>query len=196
MLWVLGLSTGLATPLAAGLSPAAAAAAPAAERQDAALAASLTLAGQRYWLRWARAGQYEFTPAGQEDLGRWSEMVTVWRYSGIMDGEQLAAQANRVLAAYQQAGGRILRTASRPRTARLPAEHGIVAQFQRSGFAEFTATRLLLHRGGGVALIYGRRFYGSQASRQLGAWVAQQGSALESALFRAEAAVLLQAAAP
>ncbi|EDY39365.1 conserved hypothetical protein [Cyanobium sp. PCC 7001] len=157
---------------------------------------SLSLAGQRYWLRWARAGQHEFTPAGQEDLRRWSEMVTLWRYPGITAEEQLAAHANHVLAAYRQAGARILRTASLPRKAGQPAEHLIVARFQRPGFSEFAATRLLLHQGQGVGLIYGRRFYGPQAAAQLGAWVPRQAAAMEAALLQADGPALLQAAAP
>src|SRR5262249_11174927 len=68
-----------------------------------------------YWHRWSKKGQNEFTPQGQEDLDRWTEMVTINLHEEIRDGEQLALLANQVLGRYQ-ATGKILKTDSKPRT--------------------------------------------------------------------------------
>ncbi len=146
-------------------------------------ASTLTFNGTPFHLRWSKDGQYEFTPAGQEDLNRWSEMVTVWRYAAIKDGEALAGQANRTLGAYKGANGRILRTNSTPRTASKPAEHFIAAFLGNASLVEFTAARFVLVDGQGAAVIYSRRAYGKPAKPDLGPWVSQNGAAVEQRLM-------------
>ncbi len=101
--------------------------------------AAVTFNGTEFHLRWSKAGQFEFTPAGQEDLNRWTEMLTIWRYDAIRDGDALAAQANRTLGAYQSARGKILRTNSLPRTAQKPAEHFIAVLLGGGQALEFAA---------------------------------------------------------
>jgi hypothetical protein len=141
--------------------------------------ASLTFQGTTYHLRWSKDGQFEFTPAGQEDLQKWTEMVTVWRYPAIKDGEGLAGQANRTLSAYKGAQGRILRTNSTPRTPSKPAEHFIAAFLGNPSLLEFTAARFVLVDGQGAAVIYSRRAYGKPPKPDLGAWVSQHGPEVE-----------------
>ena len=145
--------------------------------------AAVTFNGTEFHLRWSKAGQFEFTPSGQEDLSRWTEMLTIWRYDAIRDGEALAAQANRTLGAYQSARGKILRTNSLPRTAQKPAEHFIAALLGGGQALEFAAARLLLADGRGVGLVYSRRSYGKPAKPDLGPWVAQNGASLEQRLM-------------
>jgi hypothetical protein len=145
--------------------------------------ATLKFNGTEFHLRWAKGGQFEFTPAGQEDLNRWTEMLTLWRYDAIRDGDGLAAQANRTLGAYQNAKGKILRTNSLPRTAQKPAEHFIAALLGSNQFIEFAAARLLLMNGKGVGIVYSRRAYGKPAKPDLGAWVTQNGAAIEQKLM-------------
>jgi hypothetical protein len=144
---------------------------------------TVTFNGTAFHLRWSKAGQFEFTPAGQEDLTRWTEMLTLWRYPGISEGEGLSAQANRTLGAYQNAKGRILRTNSLPRTPQKPAEHFIAALLGSPRFVEFAAARFLLVDGRGVGVIYSRRAYGNPAKPDLGAWVGQHGAAVEQRLM-------------
>lgn len=146
-------------------------------------AATLSFNGTPFHLRWSKEGQFEFTPAGQEDLQRWSEMVTVWRYPAVKDGEALAGQANRTLGAYKGAQGKILRTNSTPRTPSKPAEHFIAAFLGGPGVVEFTAARFVLVDGQGAAVIYSRRAYGKPAKPDLGPWVAGNGAAMEQKLM-------------
>jgi len=145
--------------------------------------ATLTFQGTTFHLRWAKDGQFEFTPAGQEDLQKWSEMVTVWRYAGIKDGEGLARQANGTLNAYKGAQGRILRTNSAPRTPSKPAEHFIAAFLGNASMVEFTAARFVLVDGQGAAVIYSRRAYGKPAKPDLGPWVSRHGAEVERRLM-------------
>jgi hypothetical protein len=46
----------------------------------------LELAGVAYEHRWSQAGQNEFTPAGQEDLERWRDMLTLVERPDATDG--------------------------------------------------------------------------------------------------------------
>jgi hypothetical protein len=157
--------------------------------------ASLEFRGTSYFLRWSEAGQYEFTPAHQEDLNSWQEMVTVWLYPTITDGEHLAAQANSVLSNYKNSNGKILRTNSVPRTPEKPAEYFIAAMLAGSSrgarFLEFAAARFVLVNGKGVGIIYSRRAYGEQAPQELGGWVVQNGQTVEKAAMGFDPSIVI-----
>jgi len=43
-----------------------------------------------YWHRWSNNDQHEFTPRGQDDLQKWSDMVTINLYPDARDGDALA----------------------------------------------------------------------------------------------------------
>ena len=128
-------------------------------------AATVTLdfADQTYLLRWSSQHQHEFTPKGQDDLGRWTDMVTINTYPGVSDGEGLAEMANRALANYRRHGATVLRTASIPRTAERPAEHLVVALFPTRAFSEAVFSRWRLADGRGIAVIVSHRRYGPMA---------------------------------
>src|SRR6185312_2943211 len=76
-----------------------------------------------YFHRWTEKNQHEFTPAKQEDLKKWSEMMTVNVYRDVHDGDQLASTANAVLENYKNHHGMVMKTNSIPRTPDYPAEH-------------------------------------------------------------------------
>ncbi len=144
---------------------------------------TLTFADQTYLLRWSSQHQHEFTPAGQEDLGRWTDMVTINTYPGVRDGEGLAEVANRVLGTYKQNNAVVVRTSSVPRTAERPAEHLIVALFPTRAFSEAVFARLRLADGRGTALIYSHRLYGQKAGEAMAAWLKANGPAVERRLM-------------
>ena len=56
--------------------------------------------------------QHEFTPEGQEDLEKWSDMMTMNVYPDAHDGDALAAKANAALENYKSHHGMLLRTNS------------------------------------------------------------------------------------
>ena len=132
--------------------------------------------------RWSRAGLHEFTPPDQEDLQRWTRMVTITVHEQVTDGDGLAALANGLLASYQRAG-KVLRTTSKPRSAIAPAEHFIAAILAANGSVECVFARLRLHEGRGVVVISSFRKYGPDAAREAASWLSEHGPAEEDALM-------------
>lgn len=145
-------------------------------------AMTLPFAGTPYLHRWSQAGQNEFTPAGQEDLARWQDMLTLNVYDGVTTGEQLANVANNVLARYQQAGA-ILRTNSVPAAPGRPAEHLIVAALSAPGVRELVFTRFVLTAEAGMAIVVSHRLYGMQPDAPASAWFKAHDLATEKALM-------------
>lgn len=143
---------------------------------------TLTFAGQTYLLRWSSQHQHEFTPAGQDDLSRWTDMVTINTYPGVSDGEGLADVANRALGNYRRHGATVLRTASVPRTPGRPAEHLVVALFPTRAFSEAVFARWRLADGRGIAVIVSHRRYGPKAGDAMAAWLKAKRATVERQL--------------
>jgi hypothetical protein len=141
--------------LTGGIAPAAIAQQTAATAAPAA-APTFRFQGQTYQHRWSKNGQHEFTPAGQEDLSRWKEMITLNVHDEVHDSEQLAALANAVLGNYQRMG-QILFTDSRPMTLDMPAEHMMAAQLQQGDQQETAYARVALVDGTGMVVVYSKR---------------------------------------
>ncbi|MCT0206509.1 hypothetical protein [Synechococcus sp. CS-1332] len=148
---------------------------------------TLTFADQTYLLRWSSKHQHEFTPAGQEDLSRWTDMITINTYPGVSDGEGLADVANRALGNYRRHGATLLRTSSIPRSAERPAEHLVVALFPTRAFSEAVFARWRLADGRGTALIVSHRLYGQKAGEAMAAWLQANGPGVERRLMALEA---------
>jgi hypothetical protein len=128
-----------------------------------------------YFHRWSKDDQHEFTPAGQEDLKAWTDMVTIWQYRDVKDGEALAKIANTILEKYKAAKGNVLRTPSVPRTKDKPAEHFISVGFTQPDFREIAFARFKVHNGKGAAIIYSHRTYGQDARDKMRKWVVTNG---------------------
>ncbi|HEY0944510.1 MAG TPA: hypothetical protein VGD81_04555, partial [Opitutaceae bacterium] len=158
----------------------------AAEDSGKADAAALTFAKEEYFHRWSKDDQHEFTPRGQEDLMRWSDMVTLHSYQNAKDGEGLAATANAVLENYKRAQAKLVRTDSVPRTAEKPAEYLIVVLFPQPDFIEAVFARFKLEGGVGRSFIYSHREYGKKVGDQMSAWLQKNGPATEKALMSME----------
>lgn len=144
---------------------------------------AFTFRGVEYFHRWSSDTQHEFTPAKQEDLERWTDMITINVYPGVDDGEKMAGAANAVLSNYKRAGGKILKTSSVPASEEQPAEHFIAVLFTRPGFAEAAFARLKLSAGKGHSIVYSHRVYGENTSEAMKTWVAAHGEETENALL-------------
>lgn len=144
--------------------------------------ATVTFNGTEFLHRWSKDGQHEFTPKGEDDLARWSSMVTINVHHGATTGDQLADVANRVLGNYQQAG-KIIRTDSKPRTPKTEAEHLAVVMLPNPEFLEVAFARVLLHDGHGTVVVYSKRVYGAKAGNEMSAWLRQNGPDVEEALM-------------
>ena len=145
--------------------------------------AAFVFGGVGYFHRWSMNNQHEFTPQGQEDLEKWSDMITVNVYPDAHDGDALAAKANAVLENYKSHKGMVLRTNSVPRTPDRPAEHFIAVVFRRANFIEVAFARFKLVGGVGCSIIYSHRIYGEKVGNQMSAWLDHTGPQIEKALM-------------
>jgi hypothetical protein len=127
--------------------------------------------------------QHEFTPEGQEDLEKWSDMMTMNVYPDAHDGDALAAKANAVLENYKSHKGMVLRTNSVPLTPDRPAEHFIAVVFGRPRFIEVAFARFKLVDGVGCSIVYSHRIYGEKVGDQMSAWLDHNGAKIEKTLM-------------
>ncbi len=144
-------------------------------------AAAFSLADVKYFHRYTKDDQHEYTPDGQEDLKAWTDMVTINFYP--KDGVALAATANAVLETYKANRAVVVKTTSVPRTKNKPAEHLIVVTFSRPEFIEAAFARFRMHNGVGSAVIYSHRVYGKKAGNEMSAWLAKNGPTTEKNLM-------------
>ncbi len=118
--------------------------------------------GVGYLHRWSMNHQHEFTPKGQEDLEKWSDMITINVYPDAHDGEALAMKANAVLENYKSHQGKVLGTSSVPRTPKQPAEHFVAVVFGRPNLIEVAFARFKLVDGLGCSIVYSHRVDGME----------------------------------
>ena len=156
-------------------------------------ATALTFAGDQkpafsfrqveYFHRWSGENQHEFTPAKQEDLEHWTDMMTINPYPGVDEGEKMAGTANAVLGNYRRASGKILKTSSVPASDEHPAEHFIAVLFSRPDFQEAAFARFKLVAGKGYSFVYSHRIYGDKAADEMNAWLKTNGEKTEDLLL-------------
>lgn len=142
-----------------------------------------TFFGSKFVHRHSDGGLHEFTPKDQPNLDNWTEMLTLNRYATIKAGEDLAKVANNVLGAYQDHGGKVLKTSSIPRTEKRTAEHLIVVSFDRNKFSEVAFSRFLIDGGIGCSLVFSHRSYGGKSRAEVAAWIAKNGAKIEKELM-------------
>ncbi len=147
---------------------------------------NLTFAGVEYLHRYSNDNQQEFTPRGQEDLDRWSDMLTICYYRNVTEGEGLAATANAVLENYKVNGAMILKTDSVPMTKDRPAEHFVAVVFPRPEFIESVFARFKIAGGLGCCVIYSHREYGRRVGDDVSAWLQKNGPGIEKELMNWE----------
>ena len=145
--------------------------------------AAFVFAGVDYFHRWSENDQHEFTPTGQDDLKKWSDMLTINVYPSTHDGDGLATKASAVLEKYKSHGGRVLRTNSVPRTPDRAAEHFVAVVFGRPNFVEAAFARFKLADGIGCSLVYSHRIYGEKVGDQMSKWLNDNGPKIEKALM-------------
>jgi hypothetical protein len=139
--------------------------------------------GVAYFHRWSHNEQHEFTPEKQEDLDKWSDMLTINGYPDVDDGEGLAATAKAVLENYKSHQARVLKTRSVSRAGDRPAEHFIVVIFTRPNFSEAAFARLKLVEGKGCSFVYSHRIYGEEIADEMSAWLSANGLEVEKTLL-------------
>jgi hypothetical protein len=145
---------------------------------------AFTFADVKYFHRFTDKDQHEYTPAAQEDLKAWTEMVTLLVYRNVKDGEGLAATANTVLETYKANKAVVVKTDSVPRTQTKPAEHLIVVIFGRPEFIEVAFSRFRMYNGLGSAVVFSHRIYGKAVGNLMQQWLEKNGPATEANLMK------------
>ena len=145
--------------------------------------AAFTFMGKGYFHRYTKDNLHEFTPKGQSDLTKWTEMFTVNDYPFVKDGEGLAKAANSVLETYKSKKAIVVRTDSVPRTEKKPAEHLVVVLFPQPTFIEASFARFVLDKGVGVSMVYSYRIYDSKAGDAMSTWLQANGEKTEKTLM-------------
>jgi len=149
--------------------------------------AAFSLADVKYFHRFTKDDQHEYTPEGQEDLKTWTDMTTIHYYRKAKDGEALAATANAVLENYKANRAKVVKTDSVPKTKDKPAEHLIVVIFGRPEFLEVVFARFRMHDGVGTAVIYSHRVYGNKVGNEMSKWLEKNGPDTEKNLLKWDA---------
>jgi len=149
--------------------------------------AAFSFADVKYFHRFTKDDQHEYTPNGQEDLKAWTDMVTILSYPTAKDGEALAATASAVLENYKANNASVVKTDSVPRTRDKPAEHLIVVIFGRPEFIEAVFSRFRMHGGVGSAVVYSHRIYGKKVGDEMSKWLQGNGPATERNLMKWDA---------
>jgi hypothetical protein len=149
--------------------------------------AAFSFADVKYFHRFTKDDQHEYTPASQEDLKAWTDMVTIHYYRKAKDGETLAATANAVLENYKAANGMIIKTDSVPRTKDKSAEHFVAVIFGQPEFIEVAFARFRMHDGVGTSVIYSHRIYGKKIGNEMSAWLEKNGPDTEKKLMKWDA---------
>lgn len=147
-------------------------------------AAAFTFADTNYFYRWRNEDSREYTPAGQDDLKAWKDMVTVVYYRNAKDDKSLEKVANTTKGLYQASNGLIVRAVGNPKTAEKPAEYLIVVMFVTAEFREVAFARFRMHDGVGAAVVYSHRIYGKEVGEEMGAWIGKNGPKTENALMK------------
>jgi len=145
--------------------------------------AAFTFDKVEYFHRYTKGSLHEFTPKGQSDLKKWTEMFTINDYPAVKDGDALARSASSVLETYKANQAMVVRTDSVPSTPAKPAEHLVVVLFPRKEFIEVAFTRFLLDKDAGASLVYSHRIYGTKAGNVMSEWLKKNGERIEKALM-------------
>jgi hypothetical protein len=148
-----------------------------------ALRKSCVFDGVSYVFRRGDAVQSEFTPAGQEDLDHWRDMIAVILNRSVKTDEGLADLAERLLANYESGHGIVLATEFKPHTVYGPAEHFIAVAFPEATQTEIACARVKLVDGIACVFVYSHREYGAPSRDRVPAWLNSTAPHVQQALM-------------
>lgn len=146
-------------------------------------AVSISLNKTDFLYRWSSDIQFEFTPVGQEDLKKWSDMITLISFQNVKDKQALTNAAAESLKYYESQKGIILTAKSLPEKAEAFDEHLIVVVLGSKEFLEVVFARFKMEKGLGVALLYSHRIYGEKTGDVANKWLKEFGPIYEKEIF-------------
>ena len=119
----------------------------------------------KYFLRSSKDGQYVFTPRGQEDPKRWTDLITLNYYPQITEGKKLAAKAIAWWEYFRSRRIFLMRLNYVPRIDQMNAADDALYTLLTlrakpyNDYDEFTFTALRVIEGIGTASSYSHREY-------------------------------------
>ncbi len=153
----------------------------AARAPQSAMAPKVAFRGTEYLLRSPGGNGSEFTPAGQEDLHTFSDMLTFNFYPAAHDEEAMATITSRTRAIAEGAKATIL-------PATVSGQHYFAAVLPTPHGADFVAVRVVLVDKQAVGVFYTHRLYGETAAGAASEWAKKNAADVEKQLLQFDAA--------
>lgn len=136
-----------------------------------------------YFHRHSEGILHEYTPAGQDDLDAWTDMVSIIQYRTVKDAETLRIAASALRDKYQASRGTMIKSAMIPATKEQAEEYLIVTALGDPQFIEAVFARLRIQNGVGIGIVYSHRVYGRRVGDEMSRWLEKHGPATEEALL-------------
>lgn len=135
---------------------------------------TLEAGGTVYHLRWTGdGGLAEYTPDGQEDLERYSDMISLAPTPAELRPDDMAAYARAMADQVRAGDGDLLSQDCVPDAADHVAECTMFVAYAQPAYTEFAFTRLVAVGADNVAcLVLSHREYGATSRAQAQAWLA------------------------
>ncbi len=155
--------------------------------------AKVTFRGTEYLLRSSQGNTYDFTPAEQEDLSTFTDMLELNLYSGAHDQEALTTITGRVRAIAQGAKATILPTNAASTSGQQPGDHFFAAVLPTPHGVDFDAIHFVLVDKQAYGVFYTHRSYGESAAGKTSEWVTKNAAEVEQQLLQFDASRMVSA---
>ena len=146
-------------------------------------AVSISINKLNFLYRWSSDIQFEFTPVGQEDLTKWTDMVTLISFQNVKNKQALTNAAAESLKYYESQKGIVIKAKSIPEKAEVFNEHLIIVVLGTKEFTEVVFARFKMEKEIGVALLYSHRIYGPKIGDEVSKWIKENGPVFEKEIF-------------
>lgn len=133
--------------------------------------AILQIGGTPYHHRYSEGALHEYTPAGQDDLDRYSDLVTLLPSPEGMTSTDLERFTAGMVDVHRSRGGDVLSRACEAAAATHAAQCTVMVMFVHSTYVEAAVARHMAMRDGIGAVSFSHREYGPDARRRVVAWI-------------------------
>jgi len=157
---------------------------------------ALEFSGQEFLFRNALEDQRQFTPRGQSDMARSTDMVVLGRFPYARNSAALSGVANMVVSNYLKEHALILSVRTIAGTDDQPGEQFASVVVGSPVYYEADFCRFRMVNGVGCLVSYQHRIYGANAQDDMTAWLKAHGAAAEHNLLNWNGMVIPHASAP
>lgn len=132
----------------------------------------LEFAGTTWYARWWDGGLVEYTPDGQTDLERYSEMLSLLPTPAGLQAAHLDAYTREMAITHERRGGRVLSRECQPAAPSHLAECTLLIGFGDASHVELAVVRHIALRAGIAGFSLSHREYGDGAEDRAKTWIA------------------------